>query len=87
VVAEMRELLDGNVHDDLIEVKSKPNAPRINFFYGDADVLLPAYAQEESIVGLPFDLVESYRGGHERLVIDPTLAQHIFSVDSQSMAA
>lgn len=87
VIAEMRELLDGNVHEDLIEVKSKPNAPHVSFFYGDADVLLPAYAQEKSIVGLPFDFVESYVGGHERLVIDPTLAQHIFSLDNQSMAA
>lgn len=87
IVAEIRELMDGNVHDHLRRVKAEPDAPYIHFWYGQHDNLLPAYAQEQSIVGLPFDKVTRYIGRHARLAYDPTLAQEIFASDSQSLAA
>lgn len=81
VLAELRELLDGNVHEELWRVKSKPDAPYIRFMYGLKDPLLPAEAQRDSIIGLPFDHVLPYSGGHVRLAHDPTLSREIFFLD------
>jgi pimeloyl-ACP methyl ester carboxylesterase len=87
IVAEIRELLDGNVHDHLWRVKAESDAPSIHFWYGSRDNLLPAYAQEESIIGLPFDSVTQYEGRHARLAYDPTLAQDILDAHGHSIAA
>lgn len=87
IQAEFKELLSGNVHEELRRVKAQPNAPFVRFMYGLQDELLPAYAQIESITGLPFDETISYAGGHARLAYDPTLAYDILSRDSQALAA
>jgi pimeloyl-ACP methyl ester carboxylesterase len=81
VRAELRELLDGNVHQELIRVKQRPDAPFIRFMYGLNDRLLPAFAQLESVAGLPFDDIRPFEGEHARLAYDPTLANQIFSLD------
>jgi pimeloyl-ACP methyl ester carboxylesterase len=87
IVAEIRELLDGNVHDHLRRVKAEADAPYIHFWYGQHDNLLPAHAQEMSVADLPFDGVTCYLGRHARLAYDPTLAQDIFASDIRSLAA
>lgn len=84
VTAEIRELLSGNVHEELRRIKSQPDAPYIRFMYGEKDRLIPMAAQIASIEGLPFDDVSSYKGGHVRLAYDPTLSQDIFQMDGQT---
>jgi hypothetical protein len=83
IVAEICELLDGNVHDHLRRVKAESDAPYIHFWYGEHDNLLPSYAQEASVADLPFDNVTRYVGRHARLAYDPTLSQEIFASDSR----
>lgn len=85
--AELRELLSGNVHEELRRVKQQSNAPFIRFMYGLQDELLPAYAQIESIQGLPFDEVVAYEGGHARLAYDQTLSHEILELDHPALAA
>lgn len=81
VRAEFSELMQDNVHDELRQVKSQPDAPFMRLMYGLHDQLLPAYAQAESVEGLPFDHVLPYEGGHARLAYDPTLSGEIFTLD------
>lgn len=85
--AEFLELLSGNVHDELVRVKQQSDSPFVRFMYGLQDELLPAYAQVESISGLPFDDVVAYEGGHARLAYDPTLSYDILELDNPALAA
>lgn len=85
--AEFKELLSGNVHQELQRVKTRADAPFVRFMYGLQDELLPAYAQVDSIVGLPFDETIAYTGGHARLAYDPALTYDILSRDDQPLAA
>jgi pimeloyl-ACP methyl ester carboxylesterase len=87
IPAELRELLDGNVHDELRRTKAQHDAPFVRFMYGLDDRLLPAEAQLDSIAGLPFDEIMPFTGGHARLAYDPTLAAEIFMMEDQALAA
>lgn len=81
MAAELCELIQGNEHNTLIDIKRNNYAPRIHLMYGSDDRLMPPWAFEMSIDGLPFDHIEAYRGGHMALVDDPKIAQRVFEID------
>ena len=86
VVAELTELLQGTVHEDLIEAKSMDHSPYVRFMWGQNDLLLPPFAQDESTKHLPFDERLSYLGGHAMLAYDRSLAEAIFQRDAELLA-
>ncbi len=79
--AEILELTHGSVHDDVKAIKAKRSAPDIHFAYGDRDRLIPAWAQEEGIIDMPFDSVWKYPGGHTELIVNPRIARQLLSGD------
>ncbi len=83
VYGEIKELLNGTVHEDLRAVKAQPDAPFVRFSHGLHDKLLPSYAQVASIEGLPFDDVFGFKGGHARLAYDPSLSWELFTMGSE----
>jgi pimeloyl-ACP methyl ester carboxylesterase len=87
VLGEIWDLTHGNVHDELRRIKGQSDAPVMHFAYGSHDKLLPAYAQLQSIEGLPFDEVWEYQGGHNRLATDPGLAADVFALHATQLAA
>lgn len=86
IAAEISEVIRGNEYEALNEIKSQPNPPRMQLFYGSNDRLLPAWAFEMSTPDLPLDHVEMYEGGHTALVNNPQLSQRIYELD-QAQAA
>ncbi|HSW85676.1 MAG TPA: alpha/beta hydrolase [Candidatus Saccharimonadales bacterium] len=80
--AEIAELTHGSIHEDVVNLKESHDAPDIHFAYGDRDRLIPPEVQEEGIVGMPFDNVWKYQGGHTALVFNPGLARQLFNLDN-----
>jgi hypothetical protein len=83
VAAELYELTNEPIHEEIYSIKENPHAPYIRFLYGDRDYLLPANLQRNGVQGLPIDQVASYRGGHLRLVDDPSLSRDIYQQDNE----
>lgn len=85
VVAELRELLTGTVHDDFRQAKARPQPPFVRLVINSGDKLIPAYAQLASIeeAQLPYDHLMQRPGGHGRLAYDPSLAWEINALDAE----
>lgn len=75
---ELAHMMKYPIHESVSNIKAHPTPPRMNFLYGAADGLIPAYAQVEGVDGLPFDHVESYAGRHINLIHDPQVSRSIF---------
>ncbi len=87
VAAELSALPHSTAHDAVRATASTPDRPLLRFIYGADDKLLPAWAQEEGIAGLPFDDIVKYPGGHLAFVHDPQLVQSIFEGDEYLLSS